>query len=108
MRLRFGFSVDHMILQYDEDIDIRRTKKQVPEEWRRRQDITFDLGRKFFKQCKKDDVSFKPIGVAQGWSPKSYAKAVSTMQRIGYDYIALGGMVPLKTEEVMRCLGSDQ
>ena len=26
------------------------------------------------------------------------------MQRIGYNYIALGGMVPLKTEEVMRCL----
>lgn len=100
----FGFSVDHMILQYDEDLDIRRSKKKVPEEWDRRQKITFDLGRQFFKQCKKDNVSFKPIGVAQGWSPKSYAKAVKTMQRIGYDYIALGGMVPLKTEEVMRCL----
>lgn len=100
----FGFSVDHMILQYDEDLDIRRTKRQPPEEWKRRQDLTFDLGRQFFKQCKSGDVSFKPIGVAQGWSPKSYARAVKTMQRIGYDYIALGGMVPLKTDEVMRCL----
>ena len=100
----YGFSVDHMILHYDESLDIRRTLRKVPEDWRRRQDMTFALGRKFFKQCKKDKVGFKPIGVAQGWSPKSYAKAVSTMQRIGYDYIALGGMVPLKTEEVISCL----
>ncbi len=100
----FGFSVDHMILQYDEDLDIPRTKKTVPEDWKARQRITFELGRKFFKQCQKDGVSFKPIGVAQGWSPKSYAKAVKTMQKIGFDYIALGGMVPLKTTEVLNCL----
>ncbi len=100
----YGFSVDHMILQYDEDLDIRRSLKPIPEDWERRQKLTFELGRSFFKQCKKDKVHFKPIGVAQGWSPKSYAKAVKKMQQIGYDYIALGGMVPLKTEEVMRCL----
>lgn len=104
----YGFSVDHMILHYDEDLDIPRTRKEVPEDWARRQKITFELGRAFFKECRKQAVGFKPIGVAQGWSPKSYARAVRTMQKIGYDYIALGGMVPLKTEEVIRCLEAIQ
>src|SRR5207247_1369075 len=47
---------------------------------------------------------FAPLGVAQGWSPTSYAHAVQVLQRIGYDYVALGGMVPLKTAEIEACL----
>jgi hypothetical protein len=47
---------------------------------------------------------FVPLGVAQGWDPKSYAKAVRRLQRIGYRYIALGGMVPLKTAQILACL----
>jgi hypothetical protein len=45
-----------------------------------------------------------PVGVAQGWSPASYAAAVQELQRIGYNRIALGGMVPLKTPEILACL----
>ena len=33
----------------------------------------------------------------------SYANAVERLQEIGYDYIALGGMVALKTEEIESC-----
>ena len=43
---------------------------------------------------------FTPIGVAQGWSPESYAHAVAELQRIGYQYIAFGGFVPLKTDTI--------
>jgi hypothetical protein len=42
--------------------------------------------------------------VAQGWSPRSYAHAVRELQTIGYRHIALGGMVPLKTPEILTCL----
>jgi hypothetical protein len=45
-----------------------------------------------------------PIGVAQGWSPDSYAKAVQALQKMGYTYVALGGMVPLKSAEILACL----
>src|SRR5207248_10610576 len=38
------------------------------------------------------------------WSPLSYAHSVQVLQKIGYDYIALGGMVPLKTGEIEACL----
>src|SRR5262249_35831749 len=34
----------------------------------------------------------------------SYAEAVRRLQEIGYRYIALGGMVPLKTPEILACL----
>jgi hypothetical protein len=39
--------------------------------------------------------------VAQGWSPAYYANAVKEFQNLGYRYIALGGMVPLKTNEIL-------
>ena len=49
-------------------------------------------------------MTFEPLGVAQGWSPASYAFAVRALQKMGYRRIALGGMVPLKTDEILACL----
>ena len=73
-------------------------------EFKRRQDTTLRLAEEFLGKCKSRNVKFKPLGVAQGWSPSSYADAVEKLQKIGYDYIALGGMVPLKTDEIESCL----
>ena len=42
------------------------------------------------------------------WSPRSYAAAVTELQELGYDYIALGGMVPLKTAQIAACLGFNE
>lgn len=101
----YGLSVDHMILAYDSTLDSASPKSEaVPEDWKRRQQITFDYANKFYKSHKSGKHSFTPVGVAQGWSPKSYAAAVQKLQNIGYTRVALGGMVPLKTEEVMDCL----
>ena len=36
--------------------------------------------------------------------PATMALSVSELQRIGYRRIALGGMVPLKTPEILACL----
>jgi hypothetical protein len=44
------------------------------------------------------------MGVAQGWSPDSYADSVSKLQKMGYDYIAMGGLVPLKTLEILQVM----
>lgn len=97
----YGIAVDHVIFQYEPKIT--RDDKRA-EEWVRRQDITLDLAEKFWQRCKARRVSFTPLGVAQGWSPQSYADAVKTLERIGYQRIALGGMVPLKTPEILACL----
>ena len=55
---------------------------------------------------RKSDYNFVPVGVAQGWSPKSYKDSVMKLQDMGYEYIALGGMVPLKTPSVIEILTS--
>jgi hypothetical protein len=44
------------------------------------------------------------MAVAHGWSPQSYASSVAELQAIGYDRIALGGMVPLKTPDIISSL----
>jgi len=103
----YGVSVDHVILEYNADWDYSLPGVDpVPDECRKRQDITIELAREFIQNARKQKLRFKPLGVAQGWSPKSYSKAVSQLQKMGYQYIALGGMVPLKSAEILQVLES--
>jgi hypothetical protein len=98
-----GISVDHVILGYDLAADQDRGHPRHSE-WAARQRLTLDLAAEFLARCRARRVTFEPMGVAQGWSPMSYAKAVNELQRIGYARIAVGGMVPLKTHEILACL----
>ena len=101
----YGLSVDHVILSYRADLDTRLDGLNlVPEDWRSRQDLTLELAEQFLEYCGRKQYRFIPIGVAQGWSPASYAHAVAELQRIGYKYIAFGGFVPLKTNDILACL----
>lgn len=103
----YGASVDHVILASNADWDYSLPGVDpVPDDCRKRQEITIELAREFIQNTKKQKLSFKPLGVAQGWSPKSYTKAVSQLQKMGYKYIALGGMVPLKSAEILQVLES--
>ncbi len=99
----YGISVDHVILAFEPDLlpGIGNAK-----EHQRRQEITLTLAAEFLKTHAAQKLRFKPMGVAQGWSPASYAHAVSELQRMGYDYIAMGGMVPLKTQEILASLAA--
>jgi hypothetical protein len=96
----YGVSVDHVILAYQPD-----DEKAQPE-WLKRQEITLELAQNFLRAQRKRRASFHPIGVAQGWSPASYAHSVTKLQKMGYRYIGLGGMVPLKSHEILDCLAA--
>jgi hypothetical protein len=101
----YGLSVDHVILGFQPELDeCIPALDVVPEEWRERQEITLELAEEFMKCSTSQRCRFVPVGVAQGWSPRSYANAVEELQKLGYRYIALGGMVPLKTNEILSCL----
>ena len=105
----YGISVDHVILGYIPDaLGTSRTVREAPAEWEDRQKLTLELAAEFLRRQRAINADFDPLGVAQGWSPASYAEAVQKLQEIGYDYIALGGMVPLKTAEVEACLNAIQ
>jgi hypothetical protein len=101
----YGLSVDHVILSYRADLDNQLNGfEQVPPDWRSRQNLTLELAEQFLEYHRRKQYKFTPIGVAQGWSPASYAHAVVELQRIGYKYIAFGGFVPLKTNDILACL----
>ena len=100
----FGLSVDHVILGFQSGRD--RIACDVPDEWKSRQELTIDLAATFLKLCESEGVPFMPVGVAQGWSPASYTRAVQALQQQGFRYIAFGGMVPLKTPEILDCLSA--
>ncbi|MGV6830568.1 MAG: tRNA-guanine transglycosylase DpdA [bacterium] len=94
----YGMSVDHIIFEYDKrfDTDLEFDKNfRVSEEMKKRFEITQNNAQKFLEECQKQKVSFHPIGVIQAWSPKSMQKAARSLVEMGYDYIAIGGLVPL-------------
>ena len=97
----YGISVDHVILGYNAKLS---SFEEAPQDWRDRFDITLTGARDFLSRSRSGGCRFTPIGAAQGWNPQSYAQAVSAMQDMGYGYIALGGMVPLKNHEVLAVL----
>jgi len=101
-RFDFGISVDHVILDYKEAWDV--FPDQVPKHVGFRRELTLELARQFLSEHRRRGCRFTPMGTAQGWSPRSYAESVQSLVRMGYRYIALGGMVPLKSAEILKCL----
>ncbi|WP_329106889.1 tRNA-guanine transglycosylase DpdA [Micromonospora sp. NBC_01699] len=101
----YGISVDHIVFNLKPLTPVDPGHESV-QKWADRQDLTLDYANQFWKRCKDRKVRFEPLGVAQGWSPESYAKSVRELQRIGYSRIAMGGMVPYKTPEILACLAA--
>jgi hypothetical protein len=93
-----GVSVDHIILGY------LRPGQDVPDEWKQRRRISLQLAEKFMAAALERNKPVEVVGAAQGWDPESYAHSVGELQDMGYTRIALGGMVPLKTPDILACL----
>lgn len=96
-----GVSVDLMIGKYDAGLDrIFPEMDAVSQRMLRRQQITLQLAQNFLDRHRVRRCQFAPIGVAQGWSPHSYAESVTELQKMGYRRIGIGGLVPLKTSDI--------
>lgn len=95
-----GVSIDHIILAYDS----AASAATADPEWTRRQAVSLEFARRFWDASQQYAKHFVPVGSAQGWSPASYARSVAELQDMGYQRIALGGMVPLKTRDILDSL----
>lgn len=95
-----GVSVDHVVLAYDRQVGL----KDAPVEWSERRAISLRYAEDFLAECDRRGRPFEPVGAAQGWDPSSYADSVRLLQDMGYRRIALGGMVPLKTRDILDSL----
>lgn len=87
-----GVSVDHLIVPaFYED-------KQF------RYDLTINNAADFLKQHRQRGLKWEPIGAVQGWDPASYAHAARQYAKMGYRYIALGGLVRAQTPEILATI----
>ena len=92
-----GVSPDHIIFDCDHS---NPPSTVVSEETLKRYNITLDNAEKFLKLVAKEDFPFEPMGAVQGWSPKSMALAAKKLEKMGYKYLAIGGLVPLKVDAI--------
>lgn len=96
-----GCSVDHIIFDFDLNL---KGMAGGTQDARHRFDITLENADGFRREALATDAEFTPLGAVQGWSPGSMAEAARRLVAMGYDYLAIGGMVPLKSPEIKLCL----
>lgn len=96
-----GCSVDHIIFDFEPEAKGMRGGSPAA---RRRYEITLENAAAFLKASRVMGRGFTPLGVVQGWSPESMGHAARKLTRMGYTYLAVGGMVPLNARQIHLCL----
>lgn len=95
-----GCALDHIVFSFDETV---AGLDGGTEQDRFRFDVTLENADLFLRGA-REVPGLTPIGVVQGWSPDSMAEAARRLVAMGYDYLALGGMVPLKVPQIKNAL----
>jgi hypothetical protein len=96
-----GVSPDHIIF----DCDLSNPPERVVDPAiRQRFAITLANAEVFLGLVRREGTPFEPLGPVQGWSPQSMAEAAYRLERMGYAYLAIGGLVPLKVEAIKAVL----
>jgi hypothetical protein len=90
----YGLALDHIVPGFSEDNDAPPSGEAL-----RRYELTLTHAKEFLAASR--GRSFMPVGVVQGWSAASYVKAALRLQTMGYRYLALGGLVRLKTDQLL-------
>lgn len=117
----YGASVDHLVVhtiyatQTDKAGSIngsmataKNKKKLSKKERERRVDLTLDNAHKFVRLHKKLGYKFTPVGVVQGDAPKTYAHGVKNLLKMGYTYIAFGGLARSNATQILDVLRTTQ
>ena len=106
LKFDLGVSPDHIAIKYllVKENGKRIYKKMSLKERERRRQLTLSNSAEFIDLVREKRYKFRPIGVAQGYSPASYEKSVKTLISQGYDYIALGALVQYSNEEILKIL----
>ena len=96
-----GVSPDHII--FDCLVD-NPGKKDVDKAVVDRYEITLKNAEEFLRLSRLEGLPFEPMGAVQGWSPKSMAEAAKSLEEMGFKYLAIGGLVPLKVDVIHTVL----
>jgi hypothetical protein len=104
----FGVSVDHIAVNsyLVKENGIRRYVPLSDKEKDKRVKLTLRNASVFKQIVEERKYKFNPIGVAQGYDKKTYLSSVLKLEDMGYDYIALGGLVQYSNQELMKIIMS--
>jgi len=96
-----GVSPDHIIFACDTN---NPPLEAMDRDVRYRYELSLENAREFMRICKAEGMPFVPMGAVQGWSPQSIAQAAKQLEDVGYRYLAIGGLVPLKVDVIHKVL----
>ena len=104
----YGVSVDHIAVDsyMVKENGKKRYVRLSDKEKDKRVKLTLYNASEFKQIVEERKYKFNPIGVAQGYDRKSYISSVLKLQDMGYDYIALGGLVQYGNSELIKILMS--
>lgn len=98
LKVDIGASIDHIPFgDVEENGQLRPLK---PREIEERIELTSKLARDFLSVASKQ-IKFVPMGVIQAKSSDEYASLAHDYISAGYQYIAIGGLVPRKNREIL-------
>jgi hypothetical protein len=99
LRVDIGASIDHIPFgEVEEDGKLRPLNTSEIES---RIELTAKLAREFIYSA-QETSRFVPMGVIQARTPDEYASMAKGYIKMGYDYIALGGLVPRKDDDILN------
>ncbi len=114
----YGVSLDHLAFVTVEMLESALEKGKIKEKWwqgkstpqiqAERFELTLQNAQEFMDLHNQQKPKFKPIGIAQGGTPDLYYEAVDGLVNMGYDYIALGGLVKSSDKEIIAILNKIQ
>jgi hypothetical protein len=94
----FGASVDHIPIPV---LTGPNGKREFTEkEQKARIKLTRSNASEFLDEHRDRGCTFVPVGVVQGIDPDSYASQVPEYLEMGYDYLAIGGLVPRSDDDI--------
>lgn len=100
LRVDIGASIDHIPFgEVDESGDVRQLSDA---EANSRIEMTARLGREFLEITHRTNAGFIPMGVIQGTCKEEYADIAREYVGAGYRYIALGGLVRKKDDDILQ------
>jgi hypothetical protein len=88
-----GVSVDHLVYGASD----KEGRKY-------RYDLTLQNAQEFIDKHEAQGRQWTPMAAVQGWDIESYVDAATECVGMGYDYLAVGGLVRTSTEDILHIL----
>ena len=84
LKLNYGITLDQVIIEFERDEKYLPGQFKVKKELLKKQQVTISNAEYFWKQYKKKQLNFQPLGAIQGWNASSYTESLKVLEKIGY------------------------